>query len=277
MECMIRDLSLNYEILGQGRPVVMIHGYSPDHRLMAGCMEPVFLNNSNYKRIYLDLPGMGKTKAKEWVSNSDIMLDIIIEFIDTIIPDTKFLLAGESYGGYLARGIVYKMPDRVDGLLLLCPCIAANSKERTLPPHTVLEKDPLLAQAGSEALEDLEDFKSMAVVQSQKTWTRYQNEILPGLKIADNQFLTYFQETGYEFSFSVDSADRSFNKPALLVLGRQDSVVGYKDAWKILDNYPRATFAVLDKAGHNLQIEQEEVFNSLVSNWLLRIKEDMGK
>ena len=32
-----------------------------------------------------------------------------------------------------------------------------------------------------------------------------------------------------------------------MLLGRQDSSVGYKDAWSILDNYPRGTFAVLDR------------------------------
>jgi len=61
-----------------------------------------------------------------------------------------------------------------------------------------------------------------------------------------------------------------------MLLGRQDSGVGYKDAWSILDNYPRATFAVLDRAGHNLQIEQEELFNSLVSEWLVRVNESLG-
>lgn len=55
-----------------------------------------------------------------------------------------------------------------------------------------------------------------------------------------------------------------------MLLGRQDSVVGYKDAWDILDNYPRVTFAVMDRAGHNLQLEQEELFFSLVKEWLIR-------
>ncbi len=37
-------------------------------------------------------------------------------------------------------------------------------------------------------------------------------------------------------------------------------------------NYPRATFAVLDTAGHNLQIEQPQVFNALASEWLDRLQ-----
>lgn len=78
---------------------------------------------------------------------------------------------------------------------------------------------------------------------------------------------------GYDFSFDVDNLEEKFNKPTLMLLGRQDSSVGYKDAWNILDKYPRVTFAVLDRAGHNLHIEQEELFNSLVNEWLERVEE----
>ncbi|WP_286167138.1 alpha/beta hydrolase [Clostridium sp. D33t1_170424_F3] len=55
--------------------------------------------------------------------------------------------------------------------------------------------------------------------------------------------------------------------------GRQDGCVGYRDLWRLLEDYPRATFAVLDMAGHNLQIEQPELFHSLVENWLVRTEE----
>lgn len=54
----------------------MLHGYSPDHRLMAGCMEPIFNKKSNYKRVYIDLPGMGKsyggTYQGDWYTKCQI-------------------------------------------------------------------------------------------------------------------------------------------------------------------------------------------------------------
>jgi hypothetical protein len=50
-------------------------------------------------------------------------------------------------------------------------------------------------------------------------------------------------------------------------------MVGYRDAWTILERYPRATFAVLDRAGHNLAIEQERLFAALVGEWLDRVEE----
>lgn len=271
MECKIKNISINYEIVGEGKPVIMIHGYEPDHRLMYGCMEPVFRDKNGYKRIYIDLPGMGKSESAEWINNSDIMLDIIIDFIDKIIPGKNFLLAGQSYGGYLSRGIVYRMADRVDGICLICPVIIADKEKRNVPEHEVIVKDDILLSELTQG--EAEDFDSIAVVQSKEIYERYKNEILSGISIGDIKFLKEFEEKGYAFSFDVDKINEKFNKPALIMLGKQDSCVGYKDAWSILDNFPRASFAVLDSAGHNLHIEQSELFNFLVNEWLIRVNQ----
>ena len=63
----------------------------------------------------------------------------------------------------------------------------------------------------------------------------------------------------------------------MILVGRQDAAVGYRDAWEVLEDYPRGTFAVLDRAGHNLQIEQETLFNALVNEWLDRVEENLGE
>jgi len=109
MRYTVRDVHIYYEIHGSGTPIVMIHGWGVDHRLMKGCMEPLFQSaHENWQRIYFDLPGMGQTKGRPWITGSDQMLDIILEFIDGIIPAQDFLLIGQSYGGYLARILAEK-------------------------------------------------------------------------------------------------------------------------------------------------------------------------
>jgi pimeloyl-ACP methyl ester carboxylesterase len=57
--CKVSKAELYYEEFGAGKPIIMIHGYSPDHRLMTGCMEPIFNTREGWRRIYIDLPGMG--------------------------------------------------------------------------------------------------------------------------------------------------------------------------------------------------------------------------
>jgi pimeloyl-ACP methyl ester carboxylesterase len=274
MECQVKNINVHYKIYSEGHPLISLHGFSPDHRLMSGCMEPIFQHRSGWQRIYLDLPGMGKSPGKEWITNSDQMLDVVLEFIDQVIPSQRFVLAGESYGGCLARGIIYRKPAIVDGLLLICPLIIPDHAKRSVPQHVARVKDPALLSGLAPS--EREEFESFAVVQSQRIWERTRDEVIAGISIADEDFLTRLQAHGYPLSFDVDAAP-PFEKPTLILVGRQDAMVGYRDAWKILENYPRGTFAVLDRAGHNLQIEQETLFNALVNEWLDRVEENIGK
>ena len=59
--------------------------------------------------------------------------------------------------------------------------------------------------------------------------------------------------------------------PTLIVAGRQDTITGYADAWSILDDYPRATYAVLDQEDHGLPVRRQALYRALVSDWLDRI------
>lgn len=269
MKCNIKNISINYEVFGEGKPIIMLHGYYVDHRIMSGCMEPIFNNVDKFKRIYIDLPGMGKSDCADWIMSSDDILNILIEFINKIIGNEKFLIVGESYGCYLTRGLIYKMPNRIDGIALICPLIIPDYNKRNVEEHIVIDKDDeLLIKLSSE---EAEDFSASFVCQNQKIYERYKNEVISGIKLANDEFLQNIMQNAYEFSFNVDDLKEKFNKPAIILLGKQDDCVGYKDAWSILENFPRASFAILDKAGHNLQIEQEDVFNSLISEWIKRV------
>jgi pimeloyl-ACP methyl ester carboxylesterase len=271
LQCRLKECTIHYETRGDGKPFIMLHGAGPDRRSMIGCMEPIMRKRKDWLRVYPDLPGMGKTPAEEWITNSDQMLEIIMNFINAVIPDQHFLLAGDSYGGYLACGIVYHATEKVDGLLLMGPVTIADHAKRTLPKHVTLAKSDALPS--DLYPEETKMFEPFAVVETPKIFERTRKEILPGLKIADMKFLDRLQARGYAFTFDPDSPPVRFVRPTLILVGRQDSMVGYHDSMRILNNYPRATLAVLDRAGHNLQIEQERLFNCLVNEWLDRVEE----
>jgi len=270
MEYTVRDVTIYYEIYGSGRPVLMIHGWSPDHRLMKGCMEPIFQSmDTAWQRIYFDLPGMGKTKGQPWITGTDQMLKLILEFIDGIIPNQHFVIAGESYGGYLARGIIKERAALVDGLLLICPVAIQETCSDNAPALQVLEKDEAFLSSLSE--EDRRYFEGINVIQNKRVWERYKEEVLPGLKAADYTFLEESLGQHVPYRVNVDLIKKPYTQPALMVMGRQDSIVGYRDHWQLLENYPRASFVILDKAGHNLQIEQDILFGAMVKEWLDRV------
>lgn len=270
MICTVKNVKIYYEVYGEGIPVIMIHGWKPDHRLMKGCLEPVFQTvNTAWKRIYFDLPGMGKTKGESWIKSADEILDLVLSFIDTIIPNQHFVLAGESFGGYLARGIINKRPSVVDGLLLICP---KTGKEKCEAKFQVFEKDDTLLTSLAEEDRICFEAEGINVVQNERVWDRYKEEVVPGLKSADYSFL---KNCKGEFSFNVDALQKPYVKPTLMLAGRQDSVVGYQGLWEIIEMYPRASFVLLDRAGHGLQIGQDILFTETVKEWLNRVEAEI--
>jgi len=271
MDLVINGLTVHYVSIGEGFPILMLHGYKVDHRVMTGCMEPVFQETPSFRRVYIDLPGMGQTKRADWIKNADAMLNLILEFIERVMPGERLLVAGESYGGYLARGLVRKLGSRVAGLLLICPVIHPALEDRTLPERASLATDSSLLERLSP--EEAKSASESLVVQTEPVWQRFKDEVLSGIAVADTAYLKAYRDNGYAFSFDVDRMETPCPAPALFLMGRQDDVVGYRDAWSILENYPRATLAVLDRAGHSLQIEQADLFNALVREWLARSME----
>jgi len=269
----IRDLEVHCEIVGEGKPVVMVHGMGVDYRTMKGCMEPVFQNRRDkWQRIYFDLPGMGRTKGVDWITNSDGMLRFVLAFIDEVIPDKPFLIVGESYGGYLVRGVIRERPKDVEGMLLICPLVVADDEKRDVPPCLVLMRDSVLQECLE--VEERQFVDRFLVNQSAKNWERFRDEMLVGFEGGDEAFEARIRgnKESYAFTFDVDEVPVPLEKPSLIVTGRQDCLVGYRDAWNLMSNYPRSSFVVLDMAGHGLQIEQAALFNALVNEWLERVK-----
>jgi pimeloyl-ACP methyl ester carboxylesterase len=265
--CKVEKANIYYEEIGSGTPILMIHGFSPDHRLMKGCMEQIFQERDGYRRIYLDLPGMGQTKDYESIQNSDEMLEAVIHFIETTLPNQSFLIVGESYGGYITRGVVAKMPERVMGASFICPMIIPDKNTRTLPEHANIHTDDVFLATLTK--EEREDFKGIHVKLDEYTWKRYNEEVVSGMRIADPSFLEKISQA-YGFTFQIDQ--ELFPKPSVFLVGRQDHITGYEDSYDILDKYPRATFSILDTAGHNLQIEQSDLMNVHIIDWLKRLE-----
>ncbi len=271
MKSQIENITLFYEVYGQGKPIIMLHGWSLDHRHIVSSLEPCFQGRDQWQRIYVDMPGHGKTQGVDGINNMDDVLDVILKFIDNIIPGQRFVLAGMSVGGYLARGIVYRKSEMVDGLLLFVPRILADDEKRTLPPQVTLVKNPeLLAELSPEEAKALQG----AVIQNQKVVEKMRNDVFPAWSLTNWEFLQdLWKPENWGLSFDVDDLAEPLPFPALILTGKQDDVVGYQDAWPIIDNYPRGTFAVLDKAGHGLEVDQEKLFHSLVDEWLDRVEE----
>ena len=268
MKCEVTEGEISYEVHGSGKPLLVLHGGYLDHRHIVNVMEPSFDESSKWKRIYPDLPGHGQTSIADSIQNHDQVLDVLSEFMTRICPDENYAVAGESRGGFLARGLAVKEPEKIDGLLLIVPGRYAVADSRSLPPQATLESaDELLPEVREN---EIGRFKKL-VVQNREILEKIRKYKLPAISLADTEYQNRLNEN-YQFSFDIDDPDFIFPKPALFLLGRFDIEVRYLDALKVMQNYPRASYVILDKAGLSLSWEQPELFTALVKDWLNRVE-----
>lgn len=268
MQCDLGDLRIHYEMYGAGRPIVMLPGRPSDHHIMERFMEPLFTQRDGWLRIYPDLPGTGLTPAADLQATQDQMLGTMLAFIDAVIPAQRFALAGYSAGGYLAQGVVARRALFLDGVMLCAPEMRADASQARLPPKATIVANPqLLAELDPGFAGLVED---LVVVQSSAV-TAALYEALDGPE-PDHSFNQRLDAAG-PASFETDPPPAPFDAPTLILTARQDQLCGYRDAWDLLDRYPRATFAVLDRAGHFLGFEQASLYQTLVGEWLDRVEE----
>lgn len=107
MQIKIKDWNINYEILGEGNPVILLHGWLATIETM----RPIANNLSRNFKVYLvDVVGFGKSEVPEHPLNSNDFGDFLEEFAKKLDIKNPILI-GHSNGGRIiinavGRGLV---------------------------------------------------------------------------------------------------------------------------------------------------------------------------
>ena len=265
MECKVRDITMTYDEVGTGTPLLVLDGWGYSGRMTMIGSEPAYGARTGWRRLYPELPGHGKTPMPSWLRSPDDMLDALLEFMEAVAPGEQFAVTGASWGAYVALGLLHRRPDQLVGLMLDIPGFHRMSGDT--PTKEVIRRDPDFAaalQPGEEWMGHILVVQTRAMVDTLRALMAYWTPLDPA-------FAPTLQ--GKSFSFDAHILAEPFTAPTLFVMGRQDHLAGYKDAWSILDNFPRGTFAVLDRAGHLLDFEQPVLQKALINEWLDRVEE----
>jgi pimeloyl-ACP methyl ester carboxylesterase len=254
---------LSVRIRGHGRPVVLLPWFGLDRSVTQAAFEPVFAGVHGWRRIYLDLPGTGRSRPVG--PSSDAVLDAVEETVAAAVGPEPFLLAGCSYGGYLAAGLARRSPERLLGMLLVC------SGVRILPAHRNLDRVlPSAPEAdwlrGVPA--DLQPHFSHAIGHQTRAVADRTAAAFALAAPTDDAYLDALRTSGYPLSD--EASDHRFAGDVLLLAGRQDRIAGHLDQFDALARYPGGSYTALAGAGHYLPFEQPERFAGLSLDWLAR-------
>jgi len=235
--------------------VIVLHGAGVDHREAQACFEPILSTVPGLRRVYPDLPGMGRSPAPEHVRSTDDVLHVLLDFASTECGSEPFLLVGHSWGAFLARAMAARSGTQVAGLALVCPLVADGGE---VPEHRVV------AGGGID-----EVFRDYFVVQTPAMLARYERFVAPAAALVDEEAMERIGE-----NWGLSHAAPPYEGPTLIVAGRLDANVGYAGALALMESHPRATLAVLDDTGHALPHEEPELLGALMRHWLAKVDRD---
>jgi pimeloyl-ACP methyl ester carboxylesterase len=246
-----------------GPVVVGLPMFNLTRAVTADAFRPAFAG-AGLREIYPDLPGHGDSPAG-CRPDSESVLATVCAWLEAYV-DGPVLLAGGSYGAYLAAGIARRRPDLVRGLLLVCPAINTAPDRRDLPGPAMDE-----APAGwlDEAPAELRPHFDMALGRRTPAVVRTVLAALGALDHGDEEFRAKLRG-GPGFALLDEDDDVPFDGPVSVIAGRHDRVAGYADQFRVMRRYPRGTYAAIDEAGHYLPFEQPELLRALSQAWLRR-------
>jgi 3-oxoadipate enol-lactonase len=93
------NLNLNYLELGEGNPVVLIHGMGSDHTVWEGLIP---LLNENYQTIAVDLRGHGHSSKTPGPYSIELFAEDIYLFLESLNIDQAHFM-GYSMGGVILQ------------------------------------------------------------------------------------------------------------------------------------------------------------------------------
>ena len=239
---------LRYNDLGEGIPVVFIHGlgsrkeaWIPQHELA-----------NRYRLVIPDLRGHGETEMNEGITLKNFALDIIelLEHLD--IPSA--FICGLSLGGIVAQELYKQRPDLVKGLILsnttsYVPAILASK--------IITENSKLLKKSEHDLVEH--------IVMRGLYDTVYKDEAMKAFHIRD----TYLESAKAPIGINYFSLLPSIRKPVLLIGSSHDKVTPSVNIFIMKALIRQAKSAILKNTGHLSNIEQKELFNKHVTDFIV--------
>ena len=234
MKINIKNIDINYTQYGEGKDIVLLHGWGQNIEMM----KPIGDNLcSNHRITILDLPGFGESEEPKEVWNIGDYSNMLEEFLNRL-DIKKPVIIGHSFGGRIA--IRYSANHSIEKLVLFgSPCIRIQEE---LPLYVKMLKS-------AKKLPGLNEFgeymKKYIGSRDYKAASPMMRKIL--VNVVNEDLSKYARE---------------IEEPTLLIWGEQDTEAPLKDAKELekimidagLVVLPGTHYAYLENLGQVINI-----------------------
>jgi 3-oxoadipate enol-lactonase len=253
---------LHYETLGEGRPIILIHGFT--NFGLSWAQQVPELVHSGYRVILPDLYGHGQSQPAEHVLTVPDLTYGIVALMDQLAIDNA-VIGGLSLGGMVAQQLAVDFPQRVEALII------ANSRATFAEPGLVAAVsgwiDMFLQPDGPrKRLQTTwpimlnESYRQSAAGRATlAAWTQV-------LSTVEGSSLANVAKGMTQF----DLRDRigTIHVPTLVISGEHDKLFPPVTSREVADGIPGASFQVIAGAAHISSLDSPDAFNALVRQFL---------
>jgi proline iminopeptidase len=263
------------EVLGadnRDAPVMIVHHGAPglgSHAEPKASFGPF---SDEYRVVVFDARGSGQSEGNPPFTHEQWAADV--EGLRQWIGAEQIVMAGGSYGGFIAMEYAIRYPDRVRALVLRDT--SANNA------HRKASRENALASARIEVDIELFDRMMSGHVRDNEDFKRAWAHILPLYdhdldmeKVAKRVETTPYRYETHNYAFSVnqksyDITDRipGITVPTLVTVGRHDWITPVAASEKIAALIPNAELVIFEHSGHSPQIEEAPKFQATVRAFL---------
>ena len=232
-------MSLHLSIHGQGKPLVLFHGWGFDAQIWSLLLPAL---TDSYQIYLVDLPGFGLTSLMDWETFKTALLQKL---------PPCFALAGWSMGGLLATKLAIEEPTRVTHLVNISssPCFI---REKNWPGV-----DPQMLRAFYHALTRDPLHTVQQFIQLQ-----LQGQSLPLASVVGQSASLSGLLAGLDLLLNLDLRNDlvRLTMPVCYMFGRLDAIIPRMTLKKMQELYPNFEYILFSKAAHAPFLSHPEEF-----------------
>lgn len=271
------EYQLRYSIDGSGPPTLVIGSEIYYPRTFSKNLR------KHLKLIFLDHRGFGISPKRD-MQNSEFELDALIDDMEHVrkkLGFDKIIVIGHSGHGFMALEYAKKYPEHVSHVVMLgiIPNLSEKNNEAinqfwqefaSPERKAALEKNE--KELPDEKLKHLpidQQFIQQYIRSTPKIWYDYHFNASPlweGVEI-NMQMLGYVWGTLFRDIDITKGLDK-LNKPVFLGLGKYDFLAPYTLWEPVRSQFKDLTIRVFDKSGHTPQLEEPEIFDQELMQWI---------
>jgi pimeloyl-ACP methyl ester carboxylesterase len=260
MRIKLQDANIFVEDVGNGMPLLLIHGFPFNLELWRPQIEDL---STIARVIALDIRGHGQTPPTDSPYTMDMFANDCTGVLEALKVEQRAVVCGLSMGGYISFALLRRYPDKIGGLILAATRSGADSEEgKTNRDKAIHEVEKCGTQSVIESM--------LPIIMAPQTYTKRPELVSQVSTIMEGTSRLGMISALQAMKTRPDSSTTltQIEVPTLIIQGANDQIIPVSEAEAMHAAITNSQLEIIPDAGHLPNLEQSQQFNKIVRSFL---------